>query len=262
MRWTDDTQMSIDLAESLVENRGLQPDPLARRFAAGYRWSRGYGAGAARLLRMIKGGADWREANRSVFSEGSFGNGGAMRAPVIGLFFGETPDVLPDRARDAARVTHAHPLAVEGAVLMAAATSAALRTRAPLEILDDASAGCRHEGYVDRLALARRWLDSHEQSGPGEVRKRLGNGIAALESCVTALYLALRFLDGPFASLHAFVVDCRGDVDTIGAMAGAVWGAANGAAGLPSSLLQRLEARERIETLAQDLFRARSCPDR
>jgi ADP-ribosylglycohydrolase len=25
--------------------------------------------------------------------------------------------------------------------------------------------------------------------------------------------------------MHAFVVDCGGDVDTIGAMAGAIWGA-------------------------------------
>src|SRR5690349_18966772 len=80
MRWTDDTQMSLDLAESLAEKGALDPDDLAQRFARSYHWSRGYGPGAAKLLKRIACGADWREANRSVYPAGSYGNGGAMRA--------------------------------------------------------------------------------------------------------------------------------------------------------------------------------------
>jgi len=34
MRWTDDTQMSLDLAESLISHEGLEVEELARRFAA------------------------------------------------------------------------------------------------------------------------------------------------------------------------------------------------------------------------------------
>lgn len=60
MRWTDDTQMSLDLAESLVANRALDLDDLAARFAKSYRWSRGYGPGAAKLLRRIE---IWGAAN-------------------------------------------------------------------------------------------------------------------------------------------------------------------------------------------------------
>ena len=90
-RWTDDTQMSKDTAESLVANGALDPDDLARRFAASYRWSRGYGPGTAKMLKRIARGADWRSANRSVYPQGSFGNGGAMRAPVVGLFYAERP---------------------------------------------------------------------------------------------------------------------------------------------------------------------------
>jgi ADP-ribosylglycohydrolase len=50
MRWTDDTQMSLDLADSLVSHGTVVPDDIARRFAASYRWSRGYGLGAAKIL--------------------------------------------------------------------------------------------------------------------------------------------------------------------------------------------------------------------
>ena len=67
MRWTDDTQMSLDLAESLIENGDLDPDDLAQRFAKSYRWSRGYGPGAAKLLKRIARGAHWRDTNRSVY---------------------------------------------------------------------------------------------------------------------------------------------------------------------------------------------------
>ena len=42
----------------------------------------------------------------------------------------------------------------------------------------------------------------------------------------------------------------RPDADTIGAMAGAIWGAANGVEKLPSELLAKLEQRDRLLSLA------------
>ena len=56
-QWTDDTQMALDLAESLLKEGGVHPDTLAKRFADSYRWSRGYGPGAARVLKRIRRGA-------------------------------------------------------------------------------------------------------------------------------------------------------------------------------------------------------------
>jgi ADP-ribosylglycohydrolase len=70
---------------------------------------------------------------------------------------------------------------------------------------------------------------------------------------VTAVYVALRFLDRAFLELHQFVAACGGDVDTIGAMAGAIWGAANGVAPLPGTELGRLEQRERLMNVAAAL---------
>jgi poly(ADP-ribose) glycohydrolase ARH3 len=49
-----------------------------------------------------------------------------------------------------------------------------------------------------------------------------------------------------------FVVECGGDVDTIGAMAGALWGIANGAERLP---LVNLEARDDLVDIASRMFR-------
>lgn len=253
MRWTDDTQMSIDLAESLLAPRSLDPDDLARRFAASCRWSRGYGPGAARILKRIAGGADWREANRSVYPSGSFGNGAAMRAPVIGIFYADRPDELDAAARLSAEVTHAHPMGIEGAVLLANATRAALEGRTPHEVFEEAASAARLEPFAARLAVARRWIESTADVDRRTVARELGNRISAQESVVTALYLAVRFWNAPYLDLIEFVRALGGDVDTIAAMAGAVWGAGHGLTRLPAEPLARLEDVSRLSALGAKL---------
>src|SRR5690606_28486720 len=109
--------------------------------------------------------------------------------------------------------------------------------------------------FRSRIEIARGWLQSGQTPEPAEVARRIGRGIAALDSCITAIYLALRFLKDPFRDLQNFVQRLGGDVDTIGAMAGALWGAANGASTLPHDLLGKLEDRQRIQSLANDLYR-------
>jgi poly(ADP-ribose) glycohydrolase ARH3 len=256
MRWTDDTQMSLDIAESLLAKRGLDADDLALRFARSYRWTRGYGPSAARLLKRIARGADWRQVNRLDHPEGSFGNGAAMRAPVIGLYFSARYAELGDAARLSASITHAHPLAMEGAVLVASATAQALNGAPPRAILWQAGETCRLEPFVARLRIAQSWLATGEPEPPA-VCRCLGNGVAASESCVTAVYIAARFMRSSFEKMHDFVIDCGGDVDTIGAMAGAIWGAANGARELPSRQLAKLEQRERLAGVAAALRASR-----
>jgi len=254
MRWTDDTQMSVDVAESLLARGTLDADDLAHRFASSYRWSRGYGPGAARVLKRIARGDDWQKANRSVYPDGSFGNGAAMRAPIIGLFYARRLDDLPEAARLSARITHAHPLGIEGAVLMASAAAWALRGSKPLEIMQNAASHCELQPFTARLQIATQWLRTGDEPPLREVVRHLGHGIAADQSCVTALYAALRFMNRPFQEMQAFVTGCRGDVDTIAAMAGALWGAANGLERLPSHPLSRLEQREKLMALAAALY--------
>jgi poly(ADP-ribose) glycohydrolase ARH3 len=248
-RWTDDTQMALDVAASLLACGGVDQADLAARLARSYRWSRGYGPGAARTLRRIRRGADWRTANRCTFAAGSFGNGAATRAHVVGLWCaGREPELLA-AAHATAEVTHAHPLAIAGARMIAIATAVAATDARPPAILDAAAAAVADEPFASRLALARDWLAGTDVAVE-RVRAQLGNGIAAADSCVTALYLALRCLDAPFGELVGRAVACRGDVDTIAAMAGAVWGARRGVEALPQALLARLADIDRLRAVA------------
>jgi ADP-ribosylglycohydrolase len=96
---------------------------------------------------------------------------------------------------------------------------------------------------------------------PSAVRRQLGHGVAATESCVTAIYIALRFLESSFDELFSFTAACKGDVDTIGAIAGAIWGARNGAEALPADSISRLEQAYRIRDVANALYEAIMKPE-
>ncbi len=253
-RWTDDTQMSIDLALSLVINEGLNLNHLAGQFANSYKWSRGYGPATAKILKKIKKGGDWKRLNRSVYQDGSYGNGAAMRAPVIGLFYNHDLDVLIKSTRDSASITHAHPIGIEGAVLIAAATSFSLNSFSPIEIIQQSRVRCKQKEFTIRLSIANKWISEKTTPSAKEVVEKLGNHITAEGSAVTALYISLHYLDKPFEDMLDFIIQCGGDVDTIAAMAGAIWGAKRGVSDLPEDYLKNLEQNDRINNIANDLF--------
>lgn len=250
-RWTDDTQMALDVAATLLARGDVDADHLAAQLALGYRWSRGYGPGAARTLRRIRRGESWRTASRAVYAAGSFGNGAATRAPMVGLWFAHDHAALAAAAHVSAAVTHAHPLGVAGAQVIALATALAATDAAPVAIFDEVAALAPPEPFGARIARARSWLHGAEVS-PADLRERLGNGVAAPDSCVTALFLAARGFEAPFEDLVRRAIACGGDVDSIAAMAGAIWGARRGDGDLPASLTE-LEDVERLRAVAAAL---------
>ena len=250
-RWTDDTQMSLDLADSLLSLGVLDQNDLAMRFANSYRWSRGYGPSTARLLKRVRRGENWATASTAIYKEGSFGNGAAMRASIIALFFHRDLQMLVREAGRAAEVTHAHPLGIEGAILIAVATHGLLHKEGIAQILERVGTYCKRDEFHKQLAVVRKWLSNNETIPPAEAASVLGNGITAQSSCATALYIALRHLNLPFNELLSFSRVCCGDVDTISAMAGTLWGAYNGAVSI--SAIQ-VEQHSRLEYVALQLF--------
>lgn len=77
-----------------------------------------------------------------------------------------------------------------------------------------------------------------------------GTGVAAAASVPAAVAALLGGAD--LLEVVTIAIRLGGDTDTIAAMAGAAWGLA----GIPASLLDRLEARDELELLAAALARA------
>ncbi|PLY02879.1 MAG: hypothetical protein C0623_03040 [Desulfuromonas sp.] len=243
-RYTDDTQMMLGMARSLVRIGKIDGADCARSCAELFAPERGYGRSATRILMALETGADYRETATVLFPEGSFGNGAAMRIAPVGLLSGsKEPKLLRPWVVEAVRATHVHDEAIDGALVVAAAVGILSRMRVFSEVngpgfLFELSPYCRTMEMRSRMMLASRLLE--EKPSRDEVVARLGNGVRTLESVPTALYTAMRFISEPEEALVA-AVGYGGDADTIAAMTGAVVGACHGASAFPQRWHEQLE---------------------
>jgi ADP-ribosylglycohydrolase len=130
-QWTDDTHMALSIVEILKIHHRIEQDALATAFARRYQKdpARGYAGGAHRLLGEVAQGANWRDISPKLFRNGSYGNGGAMRAAPIGGFFYDDLGRTAKEAELSAEVTHAHIEGKAGAI--AVAVAAAIATNRP-----------------------------------------------------------------------------------------------------------------------------------
>lgn len=228
LRYTDDTQMAIDVARSYLEKYRIDQDHLAMTFAQSYRWSRGYGPSTGWLLKKIKKGGDFRKLNKSRYPKGSFGNGASMRAPILALCFPDKVKEIESSAMLCSEITHANPLAIECAKTIALTTNAALNNVETDVTLDSLPSWVQSESLQNKVRHCIALTKNPEHPNKNEIMNKLGNGIAASESVFTALYFSLRFREESFMGMLHEIAQIGGDADTIGAMAGAIWGAFNG----------------------------------
>jgi poly(ADP-ribose) glycohydrolase ARH3 len=240
-RFTDDTQMTLCVAEWLVAGESDSPQRLLARFAAAHEPWRRYGPGTEAVLRMYRRHpAQWRELATAAFPQGSLGNGGAMRVAPVGLAYFRELNKVSEVARQSSRPTHTHPLAFQGAVLqaVAVATAAALTDFSADAFLAAAHASLRYfsdllqdTGPFDR-ALDEIGRGLASGSSCAEMADTLGTGVTAQEAVPMALYCFLRH-PASYADVIHNAIFIGGDTDTIASMAGAISGAFLGAEAIP-----------------------------
>jgi poly(ADP-ribose) glycohydrolase ARH3 len=252
--YTDDTQMTIGVAEALAADGEIVEGRLCRAFAANYVPSRGYGRGARAVIEAMERSENHVEVAERYFPGGSFGNGAAMRVAPVGLIFRDDPPSLREQAMFSAFPTHRHPLGIEGAVLLA--TAVAQVSRADRfdrgAFFDEVLSSCESAEFRLKIEEAAR-VDS-----PSDLA-RLGNGITATESVATAI-ASFALAPESFAESIGRLILLGGDTDTMAAMAGAISGAYLGLAGLPPRLVGLLEdghqGRSHLMALADRLAEA------
>ena len=241
--YTDDTQMAIAVCESLLRCDGVDEADLATTIAAAFEPDRGYGPTTTLVVERWRTGA----ATPGDGDPRAATNGAAMRVAPVGLRFAFDPERCAEEACRQARLTHAHPLATDGAVAVAAAVAAAVRGD---DHLTAAIAAVETKEVRRRLARAVEMRDAGAWSSAG----LLGSTILAHESVPAALLVAAA---PTFEEALTFAVRCGGDTDTVAAMAGAVAGARAGAEAIPARWLDALEdgakGRSHVQRLAADL---------
>jgi poly(ADP-ribose) glycohydrolase ARH3 len=256
-RYTDDTALTIAVAESLAECREFHYWHMAEQFLKTYEkepWRR-YGHTLSRVFRLMRNGKlGFGMIDRNLYPEGSFGNGAPMRVAPVGLLYYDDPRALRDIAYHCAGITHSHELGLEGAALQACAVALAVladpRDNRTTEFLGTLRMFTKAGPYRDKLKAIIRLLG--EEPTREEVVAQLGTGASSVESVPTAIYAFLS--TGDFKSAVIYAVSLGGDADTIGAMTGAIAGACYGIEGIPSQWRETVENRDYLEQLARKLW--------
>jgi len=268
--WTDDTQLTLMLAESIIACRGINAADFADRLTEAYLRGEtlGWGMSTRQAARnRARRGMDWREMGDEI---GRAGNGCAMRASPIGLWLCRDIDSIPEKAREVSIVSHKDPRAVAGASVVATVVAYCVERDhiAADELLDAAIRNCRMFGDVFPQNLSRLpdLLRMDETEAVSEIvalgqfgpyKGSWGGRITpyVLPTVMICLYWFLRF-PNDFGQSVARTIITGGDVDTTGAIAGAISGALNGIGSIPTHLVERLYLGDHVMETARRLFEA------
>ncbi|KAG8191421.1 hypothetical protein JTE90_020676 [Oedothorax gibbosus] len=283
--YTDDTSMTLSIANSLVENGKVDPKDLAQKFVTEYLKPeyRCYGLHVVRVFQALKE-TDFEDvflpAKAQFNGSGSYGNGAAMRIAPIALFgCQETDEFLKDAVERCSKVTHTHPDGYNGAILQCFAVHAALKSDSskdldPVDFLTQLENRMKNietnksaAPFCESLKKIKDiYLKNQEDISATEIAEYLGNGETAPRSVPTALYSFLRGMkpiphfkcSNPFVRTIYFAISVAGDTDTIACMAGSIAGAYYGVEIIPEKLYKCCEAVDQVSKVAELLY-AQDC---
>ncbi|MBN2359745.1 MAG: ADP-ribosylglycohydrolase family protein [Deltaproteobacteria bacterium] len=256
--YSDDTQMSIAVAEALLDGPTDDVDTVMRRMARRFvDWSRSgdndRAPGNACLTgcRNLARGVPWREAGVA----DSKGCGSAMRVAAIGLVCWRDRSRLLELARASSLPTHRHDAGIEGAAAAALLVALALEKSSPAEMYDAVLAECgpRSADFDRCWRRLPQMLDRAPASVLSE--QGLGESWVAEEAVASALYCFWR-APTDFRATVLTAVNTDGDSDSIGCIAGSISGAYNGVAAIPEHWRQNVENSSLLHRLGERLHAA------
>jgi ADP-ribosylglycohydrolase len=236
---SDDTEHTLFVAQALLAH---PDDPVAFQKCLAWKlrlWLLGIpaGVGLATLRATLKLWIGFPPSRSGVWSAG---NGPAMRSAIIGAYFSDDPGKRREFVTASTRLTHTDPKAETAALAVADGVAWALNRDRSLE---DWLARLPFLGADEEWRALCRKL-AHALEAQKSVRQfadslDLQQGVSgyAYHTVPVALYAWVRHV-GDYKTGLTAALDCGGDTDTVGAIAGALLGAAAGSKGIPSEWIQ------------------------
>lgn len=234
---SDDTEQSALIAQSLIRHP-QDIDACARAFRRslfGWFCRLPWGVGLATVRSCLRIGL-----GISPSGVVSAGNGAAMRAVIIGVFFQDRPAERHAFGRALAEVTHRDERAVQGALFvaeLAACLAGATSDESPERCVAKARTVVTNtelDAALDRaVQLAAATASSEEAAG------HCGTTGFVLHAVPFAVFCLIRYSREPMQAL-AEAIGAGGDTDSIAAILGGWLGAWRGESELPAALIERI----------------------
>jgi len=252
--FTDDTQMSVAVAEALIEAGG---EDIASIMAAVERqfvkWchspenNRAPGNACLKGVAAMEAGVHWSKSG----VDHSKGCGSAMRAAPIGYLYQNDPEKMKAVAHATGMCTHGHPTADAACIGAACLVKLALDAVEPLKMIPELlsfTSGISDEfdRAISKIYGCIEWDD------PEEALQYLGEGWIGEEAAALALYCFLKS-PGDYRRVVTRAANTNGDSDSIACIAGSISGACLGADAIPGDWIRRIEKSDYLNRLAERL---------
>jgi ADP-ribosyl-[dinitrogen reductase] hydrolase len=229
--FTDDSEMALALAESLLAHDPLDPEDLAQRFSAWYRSGPSdIGIHTRRVLSMVAGGSPWQVATRIAQEENpeNASNGSLMRAWPVAVARWQKPKQLIEESRLQSLVTHVHPDCVGACTLLNVILFELVHR--PMDTPPNAALRAAVTIAAEQADLAEEF-SLLVQLAAMRSRDTLANTSWVRHTVECALWAVLTTRSFEEALVQA--VNLGNDADTTGSVAGAIAGALYGFEAIP-----------------------------
>lgn len=273
--YTDDTQLTIHTAKAIIQGNGFNTYNFIQEYV---RWLDdppiGPGYGCISSIRKLKYGVPWKEA-----ASNSGGNGTVMRIAPIGLFYSQDLKGLKTTAIKSSIITHSHPAASAGAVVIARAI-AYLIDKSPetgfskdklFEVMISSISGSQEDIWEEFIKILYKLKDNLDmpieaglikfsQAGvksPYFIEEYLGQAFVhpyAISTVICSLFIFLNRLSS-FEDCIFELATAGGDSDTVGAIGGSLAGAYFGMKNIPNDLIKLVKNHKKILRLSEELYR-------
>ncbi|MFX1574921.1 MAG: ADP-ribosylglycohydrolase family protein [Promethearchaeota archaeon] len=272
--YTDDSQLTLHTAKALIEGNGFNVENFIREYV---NWLNdppiGPGYGCISSIRKLRYGIPWQQA-----SSNSGGNGTAMRIAPIGLFYYKNIEALKNAAIKSSIITHSHPAASAGAVVIARAI-AFLIDKNPEEgfsiddffnVIINSISNSQEEIWEEFITILNKLksnlgipiesgLIKFSQVGvksPYFIEQFLGKAFVhpyTISTVVCSLFIFLNKLTS-FKECIFELATAGGDSDTIGAIGGSLAGAYFGFKQIPNDLIKLVKNNKKVLKISQELY--------
>jgi len=252
--FTDDTQMSIAIAEALVRAGEKDIDSIMEAVGEEFiKWlhspenNRAPGRTCLQGVANMEKGTTWTKSG----IERSKGCGSAMRAAPIGYLYQHDPTKLKEVAHATGISTHGHPTADAACIGAAYLVKLALDGIEPEKMIPEllqftSGISGEFDEAIQKVARCIEWEDEEK------ALDYLGEGWVGEEAVALALYSFLRYPeDYKRAALRG--ANINGDSDSIASIAGSISGAYLGIGAILPEWIMRIEKTDYLKDLAKRL---------
>jgi ADP-ribosyl-[dinitrogen reductase] hydrolase len=239
--YTDDTQMALLIADSLLEGKGLQASDLAQRFQTWATTAKDVGIQTRAVVNTVGYVQDPEGCSsryHAAHPDSSAGNGALMRCAPVALFCLDSLDRMVEVSRATARITHYDPKAQSSCVILNAWIQAAIRRG----IRDSRAEAIALANENERPAWHR--LAQIETCKEDDI-KSSGYTVHTLEAAAWSFLTTESFEDAVIRAANL-----GDDADTVAAVCGALAGAYYGYSAIPDRWRDRLQDEARILRIA------------